>query len=61
MTEDDPWRAVRAPFRLPATWAPMFGVCSRCGEDAIENDGLWWHDHGTGCGLRAEFIPDPTE
>lgn len=58
---DDPWRAVRAPFQLPATWQPTFGTCSRCGRDAIRNDGLWWHDDGHGCGLRAEFVPEPED
>lgn len=59
MTQDDPWRAVRAPFQLPDTWQPDYGTCSRCHQDAVSNDGRWWHDGGHSCNLRAEFIPDP--
>ena len=61
MTQDDPWRAVRAPFQLPDTWAPTEGECSRCHQPAISNNGLWWHD-GPSCQRHdTQFIPDPPE
>ncbi|MHA6764705.1 hypothetical protein [Streptacidiphilus sp. PAMC 29251] len=62
MTEDDPARALIAPFTLPQDWNPTYGTCSRCGRDAVQTDTGWHHD-GRGCDPRraaaAEFIPDP--
>jgi hypothetical protein len=59
LTQDDPWRAIRAPFQLPADWHPAEGTCSRCHQPAISNDGVWWHD-GASCQLYdARFIPEP--
>lgn len=59
MTPDDPWRAVRSPFQLPADWAPTEGSCSRCGEPAIENAQMWWHDGPSCHRYDTAFIPDP--
>lgn len=63
MTQDDPARALNAPFTLPAEWDPIPGRCSRCNRPALLSEGRWWHD-GPSCTYRygntAEFLPDPT-
>jgi len=55
---DDEWRAIRAPFQLPADWHPVEGQCSRCHQPAICNGDMWWHD-GASCQRHdTQFIPE---
>jgi hypothetical protein len=61
LTQDDPARALIAPFTLPQDWDPIPGTCSRCHRPALLTETGWHHD-GHGCDPRkagaARFIPD---